>query len=800
MAFRPSILIRLCGGLLLLAAIFPSTAFCQETEAPGEPNSPEQVEFFEAKIRPLLIENCFECHSGGSKRLQAGLRLDSRLGAIQGGDSGPAIIPGKPDDSLLIQAIQWKSLEMPPRGKLHAEQIQLLTDWVAQGASWPAEPTAPAAAPATYDWTSLRASHWAWKAPIQSPLPAVRNESWCKTPIDRFVLAKLEEMSLSPAPAAEPRALVRRVYFDLIGLPPSPDDVDLFVAAFDRDADAALSALIDRLLELPQYGERWGRHWLDVARYSDLTGTFGGPPIPHAWRYRDWVVSALNRDMPYDEFLRWQVAGDLMGPEQAVATGFFALGPTYVSDGGDPDAIAQALSETLDDRVDTLTRGLLGLTVSCARCHDHKFDPIPQLDYYSLAGIFHNTAVADHPLAAAEIVKAFQDHQQLLMECEQQLRALSETANKEQRELTEAEIRERDRLQAELERLKTQAPPAYPVAHSLAETGAADMPLAIRGNLRKPGEIAPRRFLRILSDDPTAHYSRGSGRLDLADSLASSDNPLTARVIVNRVWMQHFGRSLVRTPSNFGVMGEKPTHPELLDWLAVEFASGGQSRSDAVTLAGCPLGKPWSLKRLHKLLLMSATYRMSSLSDEQGLSVDPDNRLLWRANPRRLDVEAWRDALLTVSGELDGAIGGPAVDDLTSSTRRTLYGAVDRNGDQFAHQTFMRLFDFPPARATSEGRSTSTTPQQFLFLMNSPFMAARARTLAARVHAEAADDGLRIEIVYRLLYSRTPTDEEREAARAFLAEPQGAADPNHLTLWEQYAQVLLSSNEFMYLE
>ncbi len=508
------------------------------------------------------------------------------------------------------------------------------------------------------------------------------------------------------------------------------------------------------------------------------------------------MIDAFNRDLPYDQFLRAQVAGDLLHPDLAPATGFFALGPTYVSDGGDPDAIAQAQSETLDDRVDTLSRGLLGLTASCARCHDHKFDPIPQLDYYSLAGVFNNVRMADHPLVSPETVKAFHDHQRLIQEQEKQIRELDERVKKENRQPTEAEQADRARFEAELNRLRQTAPPMYPVAHGLGESGNADMHLAIRGNLRKPGQIAPRRFLRILSPESAPAFAHGSGRLDLAEALASPENPLTARVFVNRVWLNLLGRGLVRTPSNFGVMGEKPTHPELLDWLAAEFQAPDAGAPDAG--ANPPI--PWSIKRLQRLILLSATYRMSSRGESAGLAVDADNRLLWRANPRRLDVESWRDALLSVTGELEKTVGGPSVDNLMTSVRRTLYGAVNRNGDQFEHQVFLRLFDFPASRASSEGRNTSAIPQQYLFLMNSPFMAARSQALAKRLAGSFDNDSARITAAYQLLYSRNPTDEERGIGLEFLALPVNPEEPSQLSPWERYAQVMLSANELMFLE
>jgi hypothetical protein len=779
------------GWLPLLLGLLATLSHGAE-DAPAP--TPEQLEFFEAKIRPLLVEHCFECHSAEApKGVKGGLRLDSRAGLFKGGDNGPGLDLAQPDDSLLLQAVRWQGFEMPPKGKLPPADLQALADWVKQGAPWPAAtPTDSAGQPKVIDWTTAREAHWAWR-PVERPAvpaapPGNAHATWIRNPIDAFVLTKLHEAGLSPTPPAEPAVLLRRVHFDLVGLPPTPAEVEAFVAADARDPDTALSEVVDRLLARPAYGERWGRHWLDLARYSDIAGNFGGPAIPHAWRYRDWVIAAFNADVPYDQFVRAQIAGDLQGHDAAAGTGFFALGPTYVSDGGDPDATAQAQSETLDDRVDTLSRALLGLTVSCARCHDHKFDLIPQLDYYSLAGVFQNTRMADHPLVPPETVAAFQTHQQRLGQLDQKLKTLDELLKKEARDPTIDESADRAAWQTELDQLRQTAPPMYPVAHGLAENGSADMPLAIRGNLRKPGPMAPRRFLRILAGAEPALFQQGSGRLDLAQALTSDQNPLLARVFVNRVWMHHLGRALVRTPSNFGVMGEAPTHPELLDWLASEFQHPTEG------------GLPWSIKRLHRLIVLSNTYRQGSRPNDRGLAVDGENRWLWRANPRRLDVEVWRDTLLAVTGELDLSVGGPSVENLLTSSRRTIYGTVNRNSDQGVSQVFLRLFDFPAARASSEGRASTTIPQQSLFLMNSPFMAERARHLARRLQADFPTDAERVPALYSWLYSRMPTAEEREIGRAYLAAPSEPMPGDQLSRWEQYAQVLLSANELMFVE
>ena len=774
---------RIIGPLAILLSL------CQWATLPSlfaaDPATTAEIEFFEAKVRPLLVDHCFECHSSQSKKLKGGLKLDSREAVLIGGDSGAALVPGDASKSLIMEAVRWTSFEMPPKGKLSAEQIETLAKWVDGGAPWP-EPdeSATATAPVIYNWSELRSQHWAWQ-PIQKPvLPEVQHPAWVTNEIDRFVLAGLEASGLEPAPPADPGMLIRRVYFDLIGLPPPPNEIDKFVAAAEKDRRAALTALVEELLASPHYGERWGRHWLDVARYSDGFGGFlDGAGLPQAWRYRDWVVESFNRDLPFDQFIRCQVAGDLLTPPQAIATGFFALGPTYISDGGDPDATAQAMSETLDDRVDTLSRGLLGLTVSCARCHDHKFDPIPQLDYYSLAGIFNNTRLHEYPLAPAETVKVFQDHQQAIRDRAAKVRQPAELAKQENRELTEDEKQQVASDTEELERLNKSIPPQFPIAHTITDSGASDMPLAIRGNLRKPGPVAPRRFLRIVAGEDGPLFQQGSGRLSLAETLVVPDNPLTARVFVNRVWLQHFGQGLVRTPSNFGKLGEPPTHPQLLDWLAAEF-----SRTSG-----------WSIKKLHRTILLSSTYQMSSDMHAAAFAVDGDNQKLWRMNPRRLDVEAWRDAFLSVTGELDRTIGGPPVEGLLLSSRRTLYGAVSRNGDRYATDAFLRLFDFPLPRATNEGRRTSVVPQQSLFLMNSPFMAARSQALAARLQREASDDLARIERAYWLLYGRAPSVEERQLGQEFLAAEPDAALEQKLTRWEQYAQVLFSANEFMHI-
>ena len=479
--------------------------------------------------------------------------------------------------------------------------------------------------------------------------------------------------------------------------------------------------------------------------------------------------------------MKLQISGDLVGEtEDAVATGFFALGPYYTSDGGDPDSVAQARGETLDDRIDTLTRGFMAVTVSCARCHDHKFDPIPQQDYYSLAGIFDNTVSSELPLVPEGVVEAFEAHQEKIKALQQRQRDLGARAREEMRDLSPEEEERIEQLKAEVNKLKEETPAKYDFIQVLAEAGNQDMPLAVRGNLRTPGDMAPRRFLKVLSGVDAPRFSQGSGRIELAEAVASSSNPLTARVMVNRVWMHHFGRALVRSPGNFGTLGREPTHREMLDWLAASFMESG-----------------WSIKTLHRLIMTSATYQMSSRFDTLAYDADSDNELLWRMNPRRMDVESWRDSLLAVTRELDLEVGGPPVDDITGSNRRTLYAKVSRNGDQSGSDPFLRLFDFPIMRATVPERSTSIVPQQFLFLMNSPFMVDRAKALSKRLENESAEDSQRIGWAYRLLFGRSPSEEETLMGLRFLeAETPSGSE---LTPWERYGQVLMSSNEFMYV-
>ena len=733
-------LVLCCGASLVLSSLPLSRAGDAASERQAASPSDADVEFFETSIRPLLVNRCYECHSGDD--VEAGLRLDSRDAIVAGGDSGPAIDPGDPEHSLLISAVHYDDRQMPPDGKLNPAEIQALTQWVSLGAPWPSEQRSPRIVERSgFRITAEDRAHWAFQPIADPPLPEVADSRWPRTTIDHFILARLEAERLAPSPAAVKPTLIRRASFALTGLPPTPKEIDVFLA---DDSPEAFERVVNRLLDSPYYGERWARHWLDVARYGeDQAHTHEARLYPQGFRYRDWIVRALNEDMPYDEFIRQQIAADLIGGcepanENLPALGFFAMGPVYYGD--------RKKLDQFDDRIDTLARGLLGLTVACARCHDHKFDPISAADYYALAGVMASTEYVEVPLVSEEQAKAA---------LKAELKRLDEAGQKR----------------------KKNAPAPYPVVYALREGEPTDMPVHLRGNSETLGEIVPRRFLTVLSDGEPTLFEQGSGRLELAEQIASPRNPLTARVIVNRVWKHHFGQGLVNTASNFGRLGDPPTHPELLDHLASRFIESG-----------------WSLKWLHRQILLSATWQQSSAHRDECDAVDPENRLLWRMNRRRLEVEAWRDAILAVAGTLDLTLGGPSQDLADpANRRRTLYASVSRHN----LDPLLRLFDFPDPNITSDGRPTTTVALQQLFVLNSEFMVESAKAFATRIERAADQDAQRIRFAVNQALGRPATDDEVHLALAFLAE---ASDSESLTPWQQYAQALLSTNEFMFVD
>jgi hypothetical protein len=742
----------------------------------AEPGA-KQIEFFEKKIRPALVEHCYKCHSADAekeKKLRGGLRLDTRDGLLKGGDTGAAVVPGKPKDGTLLRALHYADpdLQMPPKEKLPDSVIEDFERWIADGAIDPRGDAAVKAA-SSIDIEKGK-TFWSFVPPREPPVPQIRNPKFeTRNEIDRFIQAKWDEKGLRPVAVADRRTLIRRVTLDLIGLPPTPQEVDAFLA--DKSPEA-FAKVVDRLLASSQHGEKWARHWLDVARYSeDQAHTFAVKPKTQAWRYRDWVIAALNADMPYDRFVKLQIAGDMMqdgGDDPFIkyaGLGFNGLGAEYYKN----SAKDQAVAEELDDRVDALTRGFLAITVSCARCHDHKFDPIPTRDYYSLAGIYFDTKLTEAPLGPPEEFRAYQTAQKHLKSMEDKLKKTQKDAKEKpgDKQLSAAA----KEMAAEIAKLKKELPQQPAVAHVVSGNGPG-MRVYIRGNPANKGEDAPKGFLQVL--DCATPPGHDFSRLDLAEAIANKDNPLTARVIVNRVWSWHFGRGLVNTPSNFGALGDRPSHPELLDWLAVNFVKNG-----------------WSLKWLHRQIVLSAVYQLDSKADAANDKIDAENAFLWRSNRRRLEVEQWRDSLLAVSGNLDRTRGGPTFDlKDPSAKRRTVYAKISRH----ELDGLLRLFDFPDANVTADKRTVTTVPQQQLFALNSEFMAGQARAFSARLQKLAASDSERVTVAYRLAFGRVPTEREQALAERFLALPPKPDDK--LTRWEQYAQVLLASSEMMYVD
>lgn len=764
------------------------------TPQEAKPIAPEDLEFFEKRIRPLFVQHCHECHSSNSKILKGNLRLDSWQGLKAGGDSGPVITHGKPDESLLIEAIRYGqgSPQMPPAGKLPDDAIASLEEWVRRGAPFPQGTETGPARKREIDFAAAR-SYWSFLPLREVDSPAVSLTNWPRKKVDHFIVQSLEQKGLSPSPAADKRTMIRRAYFDLIGLPPAPEEVQ----AFEQDNSAdAWPKLVDRLLESPHYGERWGRYWLDLARFSDKTAPWLSD-IGRAYAYRDWVIDAFNRDLPYDKFVHQQLANDLLPdgkPADMAALGYLGLSPTYWKELKlDKSVIKTIVADEWDEKIDAVGRTFLGLTLACARCHDHKFDPISQEDYYALAGIFASTSPQDRAMIDGPDAKVVEQARELVIS----LRAKTEKLKIDTSKEAQAQLKEIEELIAHMER----STPNYKtgLCHAVADVSlfveadgpsrtrldykagiAQDLPVMIRGNIANPGKIVPRRFLRVLSQDPPVVFQQGSGRLDLAKAITNEAAPLTARVIVNRVWGYHFGRPMVDTPSNFGVNGSAPTHPELLEDLAERFVKNG-----------------WSLKWLHRELMLSATYQQAVVDHPKGMELDADNRLLWRMNRRRLEIEPWRDNMLAAAGTLDRTIHGEAIElDDPNNHRRTVYSLVDRHQ---LHQVF-RLYDFPDPEFHSPAREPTTTPLQQLFVLNGPFFQQTAKEFAARLEKDAPAGGqARIERAYQVLFNRQPTPRETSLAEQFLQNCQASgADP--ATAWNDYCHVLLASNETMFVD
>jgi mono/diheme cytochrome c family protein len=801
----------------------------------SRPAAARDIAFFESRIRPLLVEKCQGCH--GSTKQKGGLRVDDRESLLKGGDSGAAIRPGAPDESLLLLAVSYRDdLKMPPKGKLSGEEIAALRRWVAGGAPWPERKRVagarPAAGPASPQASAVSSRQderdlWAFR-PLQVPrLPAVGRSDWVRNPIDAFVLATLESNGLDPAPPADRRTLLRRVTFDLIGLPPTPEET----AAFQRDASPdAYERVVERLLASPHHGERWGRHWLDVARYADSNGMDENLGFAHAWRYRDYVIDAFNRDLPFDAFLREQLAGDLLPSSgdaahdrrRLAATGFLVLGPKMLAE----DDPVKMEMDIIDEQVDAVGKAFLGMTLGCARCHDHKFDPIRMSDYYGLAGIFKSTKSMEHyrvvarwnerPMAAPSELARLERSQKAIADKKAEIEAVVKRAREagaatDAGAAAAAESRfpqaEKDRLatlRKELARLEAECPKP-PSVMAVAERTATDLPIHLRGNHLTLGQVVPRQFPAVLrrGDEPAIPADR-SGRRELAGWLTRPDHPLTARVIVNRLWLWHFGEGLVRSVDNFGRLGERPTHPELLDWLATRLVARG-----------------WSLKDLHREIVLSATYRMSTNASPAAAAKDPENLLLSHRARRRLEAEAIRDTILMASGRLDRAMGGSllrsgnreyvagtaSVNNTNyQSTRRSVYLPVIRSA---LYEVF-QAFDFADPSTGAGRRDATTVAPQALCLMNSDLVMEAAEAMADSLLQEVADDDRPlVGLAYTRTLGREPTPAELGRALDFLRSYRGAvagggesgrsADPRRAAS-QALCRVLMGTSEMIYLD
>lgn len=782
--------------------------------ARAEPSAVD-LEFFEKKVRPILVERCYECHSAEAGKSKGGLTVDSQPALLQGGDNGPALIAGDPDKSLIITAIRYqkRELQMPPKSPLSAAEQRVLEEWVKRGAPDPRrEEIAASVKPRPVDVEQGR-RHWAFRPVAEVPTPKSGH------PIDAFLQAKLAEKGLSYAPPADPATFLRRITFDLTGLPPTPEELAAFIADHKAAPEAAVRRLIDRLLASPHYGEKWGRHWLDVARYADSNGLDENIALGTAWRYRDYVVRAFNRDKPFDRFLTEQIAGDLLPArdlaerqEQATATAFLNLGAKVLAE---PDKEKLAM-DVIDEQLETTGRAFLGMTLGCVRCHDHKFDPVTQADYYALAAIFKSTQsfssdtmgalslAHETPLGDFEDFAAVKIAEQALAAKKKEVSAAQAEAKKKPGAEAEARVM---RLMDEMEAIEKSLPD-LPTAIGVRDAEAIHPKLAIhiRGSHLSLGKEVPRGFIEVMQSPrapaPTFPKER-SGRLELARWLTDPAHPLTARVIVNRVWTWHFGRGIVDTPDNFGLLGDAPSHPELLDWLARWLPANG-----------------WSLKDLHRLILTSHAYRQGGRETvrlAQAASLDPENRLLHHFPMRRLEAEEVRDSLLAVAGLLDLNMGGKTVPlrnrqfvfnhtskDATKydSLRRALYLPIIRNN---LYDLFQQ-FDYPdPAVSTGQRNSTIVSPQALL-LMNSPLASQAAAGLSTRLQRQEGDLEARVRRAVALAYGRAARADDLQNARNFLAAADATLaseveDPakRERQAWELLCQAWMMTNEFLYL-
>lgn len=767
-------------GLLLVVVARASLA----AAAP----SADEAAFFENKIRPVLVKHCYECHSADAAELGGKLKLDTRDAMQHGGESGPPVVAGKPEASLLIKALRYDGLEMPPDAPLPESVVNDFTTWVRRGAVDPrveAKPKPVAAQPAA------TSTLWSLK-PVRNPRPpAVRDDAWARDPLDRFVLAEVEAAGLRPAADADPRVLVRRLHFDLVGLPPTFEESEAFLADYARRGPKAVAACVDRLLASPQFGEHWGRYWLDVARYGESNGNDGlsrNPTFPHAWRYRDYVIAAFNDDVPYDRFITEQIAGDLLPSESPaerdrllIATGFLALGSKpakAMNTNFDMDVVA--------DQIDVVGRGILGLSVACARCHDHKFDPIPTRDYYALAGIF----------AATETLWGTAAHEGLTAPATDLHVLKAAPANPPPPGFVETVLV----LDSNTGEPKKPPKPKWPVGTPLAmgvrdRAKPADAKIHIKGESSSLGEVVPRGFLTAVApaDDRSAEFAvdaKQSGRLQLARRLTHAENPLTARVMVNRLWQQLFGDGLVRTPDDFGTYGERPSNAALLDHLATRFMAEG-----------------WSIKRMVRAIALSRAYQSAVEADERLTTADPQNLLFARHNRRRLTAEALRDAVLQASGRLDRSPGvGSLVAhrDILVNIAGNLHRPSDKRSIYLCYLRSspppeLAAFDLPEFTSVTARREVSTVPGQALHLFNNPFVVEQSRHFAKRIAEQAGESSDRLIAAWRDAYGRDPAADELRSAADFVRRAAAECGDEDQA-WAALCQALIASNEFRYVD
>jgi mono/diheme cytochrome c family protein len=826
-------------GLLVCAA----SASAADADKPA-PASPEAVQFFESNIRPVLADNCFKCH--GPSKQRGGLRLDTRGDALTGGDNGKAVVPGDAENSLLLQAVTHSNPDLkpmpPPPAKLSSKQIADLTQWVKMGAPWPGQEKTVASASAIrrgkFQISDKDRAHWAFQPVQRSAVPVVKNAQWVRNPIDAFILSKLEEKGLRPNPPATKRELIRRVTYDLTGLPPTPQEVEAFAA----DASPhAYEALVDRLLNSPHYGEQWGRHWLDLVRFAETNSYERDGDKPNAWRYRDYVIRSFNADKPYDQFVREQLAGDELPNADAdaiIATGYYRLG-IWDDEPSDRD---QARYENLDDIVATTGQVFLGLTIDCARCHDHKIDPIAQKDYYGLLAFFQNitnytngdptdqapifNCPAEKPAYEQRLREANRHRDEMkvdLVAIETDFKKLygeptdpvkkrtpfhERIADDGARLLGKERYKHYEDLRRDLSQIKPLPGPAGTTL-AVSETGrtAPDTFVLMRGNAHVPSDKVEPHFPQVLTSTqpvlpaPAKDAKTCGRRLVLANWITSKDDPTAARVIANRLWQYHFGRGIVRSPNNFGVQGDKPTHPELLDWLASELVDGG-----------------WRLKPLHRMILLSNAYRMSSRGDAEALKADPVNDLFWRFDVRRLTAEEVRDSILCASGNFNPKMYGPGVypeipkEVLATEShpgagwgkslpeeqaRRSVYVHVKRS----LIMPLLDTFDLAEPDRTTPVRFSSTQPTQALTLLNSVFTNKQAALFAERLRRETGPDvGRQVRLGLYLVTSRPPTEEDVRWGLDLIDGLQKKDGVTAETALKDFCLMAMNLNEFMYLD